>query len=79
MIAWGNGGVLCMLAEVPSTPLVEMFRNMPWDDVSTAWCEEADLYEAIRYCRGSKLLNIPSQEWRHALPTRLGPQVVEAA
>lgn len=45
---------------------------MKWDDDSEQWDEEADLRDAIRYARGSKLLKIPPG-WRDVLPTSIPP------
>lgn len=61
---------ICSKTHVQVLPgnLPSLFACMPWDDESVAWCEEADLRDALRYVRGSKLLKIPL-EWRVVLPT----------
>ena len=41
---------------------------MSWCDECRAWDREADLWEVVKYARGSKLLKIPPS-WRDVLPT----------
>lgn len=56
-----------ILAQVPSGSLPDLFQNMAWGAQSDEWDREADLWMAIRYARGSKLLRIP-EEWRDVIP-----------
>lgn len=56
--------------QVPSGPLPALFAQMEWGTDSELWDEEADLTDALRYVRGSKLLKIPLQ-WREVLPTEV--------
>ena len=55
--------------EVSEDPLIMQFRKLQFP-AESYWDEECDLYDVIRYCRGSKLLVIPP-EWRDVLPTSL--------
>lgn len=55
---------------MPSGSLPELFHAMEWNSESTVWDGEGDLWKAIAYARGSKLLNIPN-EWRWAIPTAI--------
>lgn len=63
---WG----LQHLSKVPSTSKLALFREMTWCAESSAWDEEADLRDAVRYARGSRLLQIPNG-FRDVLPIRL--------
>ena len=60
------------LFKAPTGSLIELFGAMKWDGDSEQWDEEADLRDAIRYARGSKLLKIPPG-WRDVLPTTIPP------
>lgn len=48
--------------------VLQLFQELPFDDL---FADSSDLKDALAYCRGSKRLQIPSAEWRAALPTVL--------
>ena len=46
--------------------VLELFQELSFD--TDLFADSSDLRDAVAYCRGSKRLQIPSAEWRAALP-----------